>query len=352
MDNLGPYLIRILFHLVIMLGIWQLIQPMIDQLIRKSSDKNEYRKEMNQKLLLSKSGSKSKKQRKSIITTHIDDLLYLVQKKYEPRVSVIRFYVQMVFVFTAVYFVTSITMTELPNHLTFDNPFMGGISIANADREYHWGFPLFLSFLGTTFPYIRLRYKHSLISVKASFELLDVIKILSKYTYLSVDKALDRTSEFLGDESVLKRPLRILASTFANYSNENELHRAANRFADSISTTFARVFISDLIYAEKEGTEFLSSSLLELNMSMEQQRETIITVKSANSDPITLGLYVNLLLLVAVIGTFMLMLGPNVYYKLQFQTDVGLYFLAFITATLFLAFAVSMVLSRPKLDYQ
>lgn len=191
-----------------------------------------------------------------------------------------------------------------------------------------------------------------MISIKASFELLDVVKILSKYTYLSVDVALVKTSNFLGDESVLKRPLRLLANTFANYSNEEELQFAANRFANSISTTFARVLISDLIYAEKEGTQFLSTSLLELNMSMEQQRETIITVKSANSDPITLGLYVNVLVLFAVVGTFMVMLGPSVYYKLQFQTKVGLYFLAFIIATLFLAFAVSMILSRPKLDYQ
>ncbi|QQZ64647.1 hypothetical protein JI735_33915 (plasmid) [Paenibacillus sonchi] len=169
---------------------------------------------------------------------------------------------------------------------------------------------------------------------------------------MSVDKALDKTSDFLEEDNVLKRPLRILAAAFANYSNEKELQRAANRFADSISTTFARVFISDLLYAEREGSHVLSASLLELNMSMEQQRETIITVKTANNDPITLGLYVNLILLVFVIGTFMLMLTPSVYYKLQFQTQIGLYFLGFIVGSLFLAFAISMILARPKLDYQ
>lgn len=355
MNSLVVYLIRILFHLVIMLGVWQVIQPTIEELINRSSQKNEFHKEINEKLLQAKTKKKTSRKKSSTISisNHLEKLLYLVKNDYKPKVSIIRFYTQTLFFFLAAFFVTAVTMKELPNHLTFNNPFAEGIQFDNDGlTRFNWKFSLFMSVIISCLPYIRLRYNYSLKSVQASYDLLEVVKIYSKYTYLSIDRALDETSKAIENANVLKRPLRILSDAFANYPNETALQFAANRFADVISTFFARVFVSDLLYAEREGSAVLSSSLLELNMSMEQQRETIISVKAANRDPITLGLYVNVIVLVGVVGTFCVMLGFGIYYKLQFQTKEGLYFLAFIVATLFLAFAISIILSRPKLDYQ
>ncbi|OMD02055.1 hypothetical protein, partial [Paenibacillus odorifer] len=121
--------------------------------------------------------------------------------------------------------------------------------------------------------------------------------------------------------------------------------------SSAIGTTFALEFISDLLYAEKEGTRYLKSSLMLLNRSMEQQRETILTVKAGSRDAISLGLYGNLLVLVSTVGTFMYMLKPDVYFQLQFETTVGLSFLMVIVSGLFISFVISTILARPKLDY-
>lgn len=88
-----------------------------------------------------------------------------------------------------------------------------------------------------------------------------------------------------------------------------------------------------------------------LNRSMEQQRETILTVKAGSRDAISLGLYGNLLVLVSTVGTFMYMLKPDIYFQLQFETTVGLSFLMVIVSGLFISFVISTILARPKLDY-
>ncbi|MNV81339.1 hypothetical protein D3C71_1750000 [compost metagenome] len=145
--------------------------------------------------------------------------------------------------------------------------------------------------------------------------------------------------------------MKLLGAAFSNYSNEKELVEEAGRFSNAIGTTFALEFISDLLYAEKEGTRYLKSSLMLLNRSMEQQRETILTVKAGSRDAISLGLYGNLLVLVSTVGTFMYMLKPDIYFQLQFETTVGLSFLMVIVSGLFISFVISTILARPKLDY-
>ncbi|QQZ64646.1 hypothetical protein JI735_33910 (plasmid) [Paenibacillus sonchi] len=136
MNSMGSYLFRILFHLIVVLGIWQLIQPTIEQLIRRNSQKNDYRREVTQILLQAKEkkNAKNKNKRSTYIVKHLEDLMYLVQKNYEPKQSVFRFFTLTIFIFGAVYLVTSLTMNELPNHLTFDNPFMGGLRSMNEEQ--------------------------------------------------------------------------------------------------------------------------------------------------------------------------------------------------------------------------
>ncbi|MFD2875657.1 hypothetical protein ACFTAO_06185 [Paenibacillus rhizoplanae] len=88
-----------------------------------------------------------------------------------------------------------------------------------------------------------------------------------------------------------------------------------------------------------------------LNRSMELQRETILTVKASSRDAISLGLYGNLIVLVSSVGTFMYMLKPDVYFKLQFETTIGLTFMMVILTGLFISFMISTILARPRLDY-
>ncbi len=348
MNDIVSYLARIIFHIVIILGVWWLIQPSIENIVINLNQKNDLKRNAKERL----EKYTSRKNKGNVISRHIDNLLYLVQHNYEQRVSVIRFYIQCVFLFSAVFIVASLTMNELPNHLTFENPFMGGIQIDNKGASItNWKFPFFIAILFAILPYLKLRYTFAQRSVKASYDLKDIVQIFARHTYLSVDQALNKTAELLDENNVLKRPLQILSDVFANYSNEIELNKEVNRFAALIKTTFARILTSDLLYAEREGTSSLSSSLMELNSAMEQQRETIIDVKAENSEAITLGFYGNLVVLVSIISTFMYMLTPVVYFKLQFQTKVGLVFMGVIIGSLFIAFAISLILSKPKLDY-
>jgi len=231
--------------------------------------------------------------------------------------------------------------------------FNGNLQTSNVETiKSFWKLPMLLAILAGSIPYIVMRYKYAKRQTKGSYDLLDVVKIFAKYTYLSVDAALYATSDYLMDNNVLKRPLRILADEFSNYSTETMLQDEAQRFASNVSTTFARIFVSDLLDAEKEGNVNLNLSLLELNDSMEQQRETILTVKASNSDAIKLGLYGNFLVFVLSIGTFMLLLKPGLYFKLQFQTSIGVTFFMIIVISFVIALLFSILLSKPKLDYQ
>lgn len=47
----------------------------------------------------------------------------------------------------------------------------------------------------------------------------------------------------------------------------------------------------------------------------------------------------------------MYMLKPDVYFKLQFETTIGLTFMMVILTGLFISFMISTILARPKLDY-
>lgn len=346
MNNISDYAIRLFFHFLVVLGIWKLVKPLIDEQLRYIAKKREYRKN-------AKHFNEASKRNKRFIYRHLDNLLYLTQDKYEPFVSVTKFILQSGFLLVGIFIITLLTMQELPSLFSSDPFFDGNLHTSNIETiKSVWKLPMLLAILAGSIPYIVMRYKYTKRQTEGSYDLLDVVKIYAKYTYLSVDAALYATSDFLMDNNVLKRPLRILADEFSNYSNETMLQGEAQRFASTVSTTFARIFISDLLDAEKEGNVNLNLSLLELNDSMEQQRETILTVKANNSDAIKLGLYGNLLVFVLSIGTFMFMLKPGLYFKLQFQTPIGVTFFMIIVISFVIAFLFSILLSRPKLDYQ
>ncbi|MEC0168123.1 hypothetical protein [Paenibacillus graminis] len=343
------YVLQIAFHLLIAGGLWLLVKPFIERHLRQLGHKFDQR--MSLRISLFGQKVSSSKQRRWLYR-HLDDLLYFAHRRYEPGISVMRFSIRTLFVFIAVFFSGLLTLRELPGHLSFSNPFLEGINFDNRlPVQGSWRFPLFVAVIAASIPYLRTRYLYAQRKVHGSYDLLDVIKIATKFTHLSVDSILTKTADFLTEESVLKTPLRLLGAAFANYSNERELNLEAERFAGAIGTTFAVEFVSDLLYCEKEGTRYLKNTLMMLSRSMEQQRETILTVKAGSSDAISLGLYGNLVVLVSSVGTFIYMLKPDVYFKLQFQTTVGLTFLMIIISGLFISFMISTILARPKLDY-
>lgn len=343
------YILRFAFHLLILLGLWLLIKPFIERNLHHLGQKLDFR--INRGLRIF--GKRVNKVNKGLwLYRHLDSLLYFVHRKYEPGISVLRFLARSGLLFAAVFLSGLLTLTELPGHLSFNNPFMEGMSFNKGlPVGGSWRFPLFVAAISATIPYFRMRYVYAQRKVKGSYDLLDVVKIATKFTHLSVDALLMKTADFLTADNVLKTPLRLLGASFANYSNERELHEEAGRFSRAIGTTFGVEFISDLLYSEKEGTLYLKNSLMLLNRSMEQQRETILTVKAGSRDAISLGLYGNLVVLVSSVGTFIYMLKPDVYFRLQFQTSVGLTFLAVILTGLFISFVISIILSKPKLDY-
>ncbi|MEK8211830.1 MULTISPECIES: hypothetical protein [unclassified Paenibacillus] len=343
------YIIRFALHVLVVWGIWLLVKPLVDRHLREFGQKIDYRMNLRVSLFGKKvSGIK----KRMWLYRHLDDLLYFSHRKYEPGLSVMRFSMRTVFLFTAVFLSGLLTLKELPGQMSFSNPFLEGISFnERLPVKGAWRLPLFVAAISASVPYLRMRYTHAQRKVRGSYDLLDVIKIATKFTHLSVDAILSRTSDFLTEDNVLKTPLRLLGAAFANYSNESELNEEAARFSGAIGTTFAVEFVSDLLYCEKEGTRYLKSSLMMLNQSMEQQRETILTVKAGSRDAISLGLYGNLIVLVSSVGTFIYMLKPDVYFKLQFETSVGIIFLTIIISGLFISFIISTILARPKLDY-
>ncbi|WP_036668365.1 hypothetical protein [Paenibacillus sp. HW567] len=343
------YMLRVAFHLLIAGGLWLLVKPLIERHLRQLGQKID----LGMSLRISLFGKKvSSNKKRRWLYRHLDDLLYFVHRKYEPGISVMRFSIRTLFLFSAIFISGLLTLRELPGHLSFSNPFLEGISFD--DRlpvQGAWRFPLFVAMIAASVPYLRLRYGYTQRKVRGSYDLLDVIKIAAKFTHLSVDSILSKTADLLTEENVLKTALRLMGAAFANYSNERELTYEAERFARAIGTTFAVEFVSDLLYCEKEGTRYLKNTLMMLSRSMEQQRETILTVKAGSRDAISLGLYGNLVVLVSSVGTFIYMLKPDVYFKLQFQTSVGLTFLMVIISGLFISFMISTILARPKLDY-
>lgn len=343
------YIIRFALHLLIVLGLWLLTKPLLERHLLVWGQKIDFRMKLR-KSIVGKRVSMIKK--RMPLYRHLDDLLYFAHRSYEPGISVMRFAMRTGFLFLAVFLSSLLTLKELPGHMSFNNPFLEGVSFGGREAvKGAWRLPLFLAVISACIPYLRMRYIYAQRKVRGSYDLLDVIKIAAKFTHLSVDAILSRTADFLAGDNVLKAPLKLLGAAFANYSNEIELHEEGERFAAAIGTTFAVEFVSDLLYCEKEGTRYLKSSLMTLNRSMEQQRETILTVKAGSRDAISLGLYGNLVVLVSSVGTFMFMLKPDVYFKLQFETSVGLAFLMVIISGLFVSFMISTILARPKLDY-
>lgn len=348
MELITTYLVRVLLHMVFITGVIMLIWPVIDPMLKGISKNMDYRIQMKVEAL----GSRLMVRKKTFrLFRHLESLLYLVRKNYQPGLSLIQFLSISLLVFIVALISLLLTIGDMPNRITFGNPFTEGIDVGQVGSTLNWQFPFLGATLFMLIPYIHLRYQYSIKKVKSSYDLLEVVRLLSKFTHLSIDSALSRTSQMLDDSNVLKRPLLVLSGDFAGYNDDEELKEGAKRFSNSIGTTFSVSFISDLLYYEKEGGQSWKESLLFLISIMEAQRNAILEVKNSNRDAIALGSYGNLLVFLMLTITLIFFLGFNVYFDLQFKTEIGLWSFMIVFATMFISFVFGYLLSRPRLDY-
>jgi len=280
---------------------------------------------------------------------HLEPLLYLTRKDYEPGASVNRFLLRSVFWFVGT-LVMLVLAGELPLQVHTSNPFLEGIHLEQ--RRISWGFACWVSLIVSLLPYLRLRLVFQRKQVQAGYDLLDVVKVLTRFTHLSVDVALGFTADALASTNVLLRPLKMLALSFSSYGSERELQEEVERFVTAIGTTFAVTFVSDLLYQHKEGGNALRTSLLGLSEAMEEQRTAVWEARKGVHDAIALGSYGNVLVFLVTSGSMAYLLTLPVYLKLQFQTSVGFVFLTIIGISMIASFVISSFLSHPKLDYK
>lgn len=257
---------------------------------------------------------------------HLDRLMLLATRHYRPMESAIRF---CLFCLLAAAALFALLVIYLSWQLSLVIAIMFGIGI----------------------PYLILRIRHAERGVRASYDLAEVIKLLSRYAHLPVHTALKRTAENLSDQSVLKRPVMVLTDAFSSYGSPDELQQEAFRFASTIGTTFATQLVMELIHAENDGSKHLSRSLKFINEAMESQRNVVLNVKKENRDAIALGVWVNLVVIAILSWSTASFLTWGTFFRLLTQTEIGVILSLTVACTLVIAFFVGRILSRPKLDY-
>lgn len=331
--------IRILFQVSYLYGLFWMIMLLAENRLQNSAERfrHRYRNRIEQ----------ISSYRNIWIIRHLDKMLYLTSKNYQPGVSGVRFLLRSIYLFFAV-FIVLLIIEDVPK-LTYANPF---VQQELQTSDISWTTAFIVALIFGTIPYIILRFRYSQNVVNASYDLSEVVKIMSRYSHLPISSALRQTADDLPAGNVLRRPVSILANAFSSYGSHAELQAEALRFSNAIGTTFATQFVMDLLFFEKEGThDHLKHSLLYLNDSLETQRQAILRAKDENRDAIALGLWVNALVILITSGFVIQFLTLRVFLKLLLQTEIGLYLSLFIVFSFIVAFFIGRILSRPKLDY-
>lgn len=284
---------------------------------------------------------------------HIDKLHYMVGRESNLDVDFIRF------VFASVLaFVGTLTATILA--LGAGGPISGGVlhlgqthvfNLSLPDERIGIMLPLAASLIAACLPYVRLRYRYALARVKSSYELLEVVRLLSGESHLAVGVAVSRVASMIGPESSIKRPLKMFSETLLNYVDDDELIRAGKAFSAAVGTAFAVMFVSVVLHCVREGRENWEASLLTLSSEMEAQRMAILDTRSASRDAINLGTYGNILVYLVIAGTMAYFMRPSVFFTMQFQTKVGLTGFVITFALILASYIWGKLLARLRLDY-
>lgn len=342
MTNLILTLIRVALQLIVVTGIIMGSRYFISGISYQISR----RQELKDNIFKNKAAVQLRVRR---LRDHIENMMILANKDFEVSVSYHRFIFTSILFAVAVFISFYFAIGNIPNQLT-NNPF--SIDLTNdVGNAASWRVSLIFSVITLFTPYLILRFRYLKAFTKASYDLMEPVKFMTKYSHLSVHQALIETAKILPDHNVLKLPIRQLSMSYISYRNEEELVNANNRFALLVGTTFASQFINNLMYAEREGSRTMKNDFQILHKAMEIQRETILEVKANSRDAVQMGLYINLFVFLALTGTLMFFLRPSVYLKFQFETAIGLTLFTLITLSYVFSVLFSIGLSRPKLDY-
>lgn len=342
MTDLSLVILRIALQLTVVTGLLLMGRVFVDFISQRVSRRDELKARILKK-------ASNLKQTSSLFQRHIEDKMLLVYNDFQPNVHYNRFLFTSIVYGLSLFIILYFSVDKLPGQFT-NNPFEVEIENDSAGGS-EWSVSFIFAFIGLFLPYMRLRYRYALAYARASYDLMEPTKFISKFAHLSVDKALAETAKILPDTNVLKQPLRQLGLTFISYRDEEELVSATKRFNNLIGTTFAAQFTSNLLYAEREGSQNMKKDFQSLYKAMEQQRETILEVKANSRDAVQMGIYLNLIIFVALTGSLIYLLRPAIYFRFQFETTLGITFFMAIVSTYLVTVIYSIVLTRPKLDY-
>jgi hypothetical protein len=277
---------------------------------------------------------------------HLGELLYLRRKKTTPG----RFIYQTVLWFIAVLLLSYVATTKFPSMLPNSSTFAGSrIQVGNAVMGALFSFFIALCSIGIRYFYLRISGYYQ--QVQAGYDLYEVVKMLPRFADLSIDDALFSTSEQLGPKNLLYRPLQLLSFCLTNYTRAEELDGETKRFINTVGTTFAVAFISDMLYSHRTGTDW-RESLVKLGSAMELRIMTILEAKKSFSEAIHMGLWGNWVSLIGIIGGLSYMVGFRVYAGLQFQSFIGSSLLVIVLITIFAGMICALYLRKPRLDYR
>ncbi|WP_027092991.1 hypothetical protein [Cohnella thermotolerans] len=281
---------------------------------------------------------------------HVDRMLYLVQPNYEAGTSAYRFIALTAFVFLVTLFAvyTATAGTALP--VTTGNPFLRNAGEAGSVK-IGFGFACFAAIVAASVPYLVLRVRYLSKSVQAGYDLLEIVKTLTGVANLAIDTALTKTADSLPERNVLKRPLKLWAFVLTAHTHKGELKRETERFVRSIGTTFAVAFVSEVLYVYRTGGSYYEA-MIRLAEAMEAQWIAVRNAQKEVSDAIQMGAWGNLLVTVVICAGTAFVLSWRVYARLQFQTAMGSVFFAVVVIGVLISLVVSLVLSRPRLDYK
>jgi hypothetical protein len=326
-------------YLLALGGLWGLISPLLRPQLRRTRERVRLLTKLGKERLTS-----------SRMFHHLDQMLYLVQKKYEPGVSVYRFFSFSGFWFAATFFTAFFFTSQLPMTLATSNPFLPS-SERVGDVRLGMTFSVFVAIIAAFIPYLALQIRYLTRKVKAGYDLLAVVKTMPRFTHLALDTALQKTAEVLPEGNVLKKPLKLFVFTLSGHTFPEELRREGERLIQIIDTTFGVVFVTNILYAYRTGGH-VEDFLFRLQESMEDQLIAVQNAKKDVGDAIAMGAYGNVVAVIGVAFGLGYMLGWSIYLRLQFQTVVGVQMFGMVLVTTLASLIVSLLLSRPKLDYK
>ena len=281
---------------------------------------------------------------------HVDRMLYLVQPNYEAVTSAYRFFALTAFVFLATFFAVYVATSGATVPITTGNPFLRNIE-ETGSLKIGMGFAFIVAAISAGVPYLVLRIRYLSKSVQAGYDLVEVVKTLTRFAHLAIDTALTKTAESLPERNVLKRPLKLLAFTMTAHTYEGELNRETERFVRSIGTTFAIAFVSEVLFVYRTGGSYYEA-MTRLVEAMESQWIAVRNAQKEAADAIQMGAWGNLIVTVAICAGTAFVLSWPVYAKLQFQTAIGAGFFVFVVIGILISLIVSLILSRPRLDFK